>query len=183
MSDAHSRLAYSKLLTDEREDTAADFWLRAITKFNEMWVHRTECVDRQRLMLSVPHIPRRSRGIEHRRTRPHRPETNGNVERFYRTLADELAYPGSTSVTQTAARNSRAGGTSIIITAVTPRSEANHQPAAYLTSRSVRLIMPRRGCDSSPRRRIGQSPGARVTAHDVTLDRDSNSRSNCIGFG
>ena len=30
--------------------------------------------------------------IEHRRTRPYRPQTHGKVERFHRTLADEWAY-------------------------------------------------------------------------------------------
>ena len=30
--------------------------------------------------------------IRHKRTRPHRPQTNGKAERFIRTLLDEWAY-------------------------------------------------------------------------------------------
>lgn len=31
-------------------------------------------------------------GVRHERTRPYRPQTNGKIERFHRTLADGWAY-------------------------------------------------------------------------------------------
>jgi transposase InsO family protein len=90
--DGHSRLAYSELLADERKDTAAEFWLRANTWF-------TDCGITVRKVLTDNGSYYRSNtfadalgDIEHRRTRPYRPQTNGKVERFHRTLADEWAY-------------------------------------------------------------------------------------------
>jgi transposase InsO family protein len=90
--DGHSRLAYSELLADERKDTAAAFWIRANAWF-------TECGVTVRKVLTDNGSCYRSRtfadvlgSIEHRRTRPYRPQTNGKVERFHRTLADEWAY-------------------------------------------------------------------------------------------
>jgi transposase InsO family protein len=90
--DAHSRLAYTELLADERKDTAAAFWSRA-----EAWFR--ECGFTVRKVLTDNGSCYRSHafkdalaGVEHRRTRPYRPQTNGKVERFHRTLADEWAY-------------------------------------------------------------------------------------------
>jgi transposase InsO family protein len=90
--DGHSRLAYSELLADERKETAAAFWLRANAWF-------VECGIAVRKVLTDNGSCYRSRAfdealgdIEHRRTRPYRPQTNGKVERFHRTLADEWAY-------------------------------------------------------------------------------------------
>jgi transposase InsO family protein len=90
--DAHSRLAYSELLADERKETAAAFWLRANTWFNECgFAVRKVLTDNGSCYRS--HAFRDALGdIEHRRTRPYRPQTNGKVERFHRTLADEWAY-------------------------------------------------------------------------------------------
>jgi transposase InsO family protein len=90
--DGHSRLVYSELLGDERKDTAAAFWIRANTWF-------TTCGITVRKVLTDNGACYRSFAfrdalgdIEHRRTRPYRPQTNGKVERFHRTLADEWAY-------------------------------------------------------------------------------------------
>lgn len=90
--DAHSRLAYSELLADERKETAAAFWLRANTWFNECGIIvRNVLTDNGACYRS--HKFRDALGdIKHRRTRPYRPQTNGKVERFHRTLADEWAY-------------------------------------------------------------------------------------------
>jgi transposase InsO family protein len=90
--DGYSRLAYSELLDDERKETAAEFWLRA----NAWFIDKGIVV---RKVLTDNGACYRSRtfadalgAIEHRRTRPYRPQTNGKVERFHRTLADEWAY-------------------------------------------------------------------------------------------
>ena len=90
--DGCSRLAYSELLHDERKDTAAEFWRRA-----KAWFARHGLVVRK--VLTDNGSCYRSRAfkdalgdIEHRFTRPYRPQTNGKVERFHRTLADEWAY-------------------------------------------------------------------------------------------
>jgi len=90
--DGHSRLAYSELLTDERKETAAAFWVRAHAWFNECGITvRKVLTDNGACYRS--HAFRDVLGdVEHRRTRPYRPQTNGKVERFHRTLADEWAY-------------------------------------------------------------------------------------------
>jgi transposase InsO family protein len=90
--EGYSRLAYSELLADERKETASAFWLRANAWFTQGGITVSKVLtDNGSCYRS--HAFRDALGaIEHRRTRPYRPQTNGKVERFHRTLADEWAY-------------------------------------------------------------------------------------------
>ncbi|AOS92542.1 IS481 family transposase [Mycobacterium intracellulare] len=91
--DDHSRLAYSEILTDERKDTAAGFWLRANGFFVDHGITvRRVLTDNGNCYRSKAFADSLSAKITHKRTRPYRPQTNGKVERFNRTLASEWAY-------------------------------------------------------------------------------------------
>jgi transposase InsO family protein len=90
--DDHSRLAYSEILGDERKDTAAGFWNRAAAWFGDLGIQIEEVLtDNGGCYLSTPFAEALGE-IKHRRTRPYRPQTNGKVERFNRTMLDEWAY-------------------------------------------------------------------------------------------
>lgn len=132
--DAHSRLAYSELLADEGKQTAAEFWSRANAWFQMCGITVRKVLTDNGSCYRSHTFREALAGIEHRRTRPYRPQTNGKVERFHRTLADEGPTPGSISATQNVARNSSDGYTPTITTAATQHSAANRPPPAYLTS-------------------------------------------------
>ncbi|MEU0695336.1 IS481 family transposase [Streptomyces niveus] len=92
--DDHSRLAYSEILTDERKETAVAFWQRAHAFFAQAGI-TVERVLTDNGSCYKSYLWRNTlttQGISHKRTRPYRPQTNGKVERFNRTLLDEWAY-------------------------------------------------------------------------------------------
>ena len=91
--DDHCRLAYSEILADERKETAADFWTRANTFFADHGiVVKRVLTDNGSCYRSKEFAKKLTPAITHKRTRPYRPQTNGKVERFNRTLAAEWAY-------------------------------------------------------------------------------------------
>lgn len=92
--DDHSRVAYAEICTDETAATAIGVLERAVAWFAEHGV----TVER---VLSDNGSCYRSYAwrdacaeldIVHKRTRPYRPQTNGKIERFHRTLGDGWAY-------------------------------------------------------------------------------------------
>jgi transposase InsO family protein len=91
--DDHSRLAYSEILSDERKETAAAFWERARAFFAEHGITVLRVItDNGSCYRSKAFNTALGTGVKHKFTRPYRPQTNGKVERFNRTLAAEWAY-------------------------------------------------------------------------------------------
>ncbi|MFJ6376153.1 IS481 family transposase [Pseudarthrobacter oxydans] len=91
--DDHSRLAYTEILTDEKKDTAAGFWERANAYFKSHGITvKRVLTDNGSCYRSYAFKDALGLEIKHKRTRPYRPQTNGKVERYNRTMLDEWAY-------------------------------------------------------------------------------------------
>ena len=96
--DDCTRLAYSEQLDDERKETAAAFWERARAFFADHAITVTAVMtDNGSCYRSRVFANALGKNVKHRRTRPYRPQTNGKVERFNRTLASEWAYAATYS--------------------------------------------------------------------------------------
>jgi transposase InsO family protein len=92
--DDATRLAYVEVLTDEKATTAVGFLKRAIAFYaaHGIAVERV-MTDNGSAYRSTTHaFACRALGIQHLRTRPYRPQTNGKAERFIRTLLAGWAY-------------------------------------------------------------------------------------------
>ena len=92
--DAYSRVVYVEVWADETAATCAAVFDRAVAWFATFKV-AIEAVLTDNGPGYRSNIWRETcdrHNIEHRRIRPHHPQTNGKVERFNRTLLDEWAY-------------------------------------------------------------------------------------------
>jgi transposase InsO family protein len=92
--DDHSRVAYAEICADEKAVTAIAVLHNALAWFADRGV-TVERVLSDNGSAYKSHAWRDActdLGIVHKRTRPYRPQTNGKIERFHRTLSDGWAY-------------------------------------------------------------------------------------------
>ena len=92
--DDHSRVAYAEIHDDERKETAAAVLRRATAWFAARGVtiqrvlsDNGSCYNSRLWKQTCAEL-----GITVKKTRPYRPQTNGKIERFHRTLADGWAF-------------------------------------------------------------------------------------------
>ena len=92
--DDHSRVAYVEAHDDETKETATAVLRNAVAWFAERGVtvarvlsDNGSCYRSHLWAQTCAEL-----GITAKKTRPYRPQTNGKIERFHRTLADGWAY-------------------------------------------------------------------------------------------
>jgi transposase InsO family protein len=92
--DDHTRLAYAEVLSDEKATTATAFTQRAVEWFANHGIS-VEAIMTDNGSCYVSHLwadTLAANSIRHHRIPPRRPQLNGKVERFNRTMLDEWAY-------------------------------------------------------------------------------------------
>jgi len=92
--DDYSRVVYSEIHDDEKADTAVGVLQRAVSWFSArgVKVERVLSDNGSAYRSQAWQAACQDLGIKARHTRPYRPQTNGKIERFHRTLADGWAY-------------------------------------------------------------------------------------------
>jgi transposase InsO family protein len=93
--DDHSRVAYAEIHDNETAATATAVLRNAVTWYADRGITTIERVLSDNGSAYRSHLWRDTcteLGITPKRTRPYRPQTNGKIERFHRTLADGWAF-------------------------------------------------------------------------------------------
>ncbi|OUM45712.1 IS481 family transposase, partial [Arthrobacter agilis] len=92
--DDHSRVAYAEIHADETAATAIGVLQRAVSWFaaRGITVQRVLSDNGSAYKSRLWRETCASLGIKAKKTRPYRPQTNGKIERFHRTLADGWAF-------------------------------------------------------------------------------------------
>jgi transposase InsO family protein len=104
--DDATRLAYVEVLPDERAVTTVGFFERAVAWFAQRGVRVRQVMSDN----GAPYISKpwaawcATQRIEHIRTRPYRPRTNGKAERFIQTMLREWAYAATYRTSEHRAR-------------------------------------------------------------------------------
>jgi transposase InsO family protein len=92
--DDHSRVAYVEARADETKETATEVLRNAVAWFAErgVTVHRVLSDNGSCYRSTLWHETCADLGVTPKKTRPYRPQTNGKIERFHRTLAEGWAF-------------------------------------------------------------------------------------------
>jgi transposase InsO family protein len=92
--DDHSRVAYVEAREDETKETATDVLRNAVAWFADrgVTVHRVLSDNGSCYKSNLWRQTCTDLGITPKKTRPYRPQTNGKIERFHRTLAEGWAF-------------------------------------------------------------------------------------------
>jgi transposase InsO family protein len=92
--DDHSRVAYAEIHDDETAATATTVLRNAVTWFTTRGIpiERVLSDNGSAYRSDLWRAACTELSITPKRTRPYRPQTNGKIERFHRTLADGWGY-------------------------------------------------------------------------------------------
>jgi transposase InsO family protein len=89
-----SRIAFSQILPDERQESAVAFLEAALAYYAGLGVTVSRVMTDNGSCYRSKAFARacRDRGLKHIRTKPYTPKTNGKAERFIQTALREWAY-------------------------------------------------------------------------------------------
>jgi transposase InsO family protein len=92
--DDHTRIAYAEVHDDETSQTATGVLARAVAWYSArgITVERVLSDNGAAYRSGLWHTVCDQLEITVKKTRPYRPQTNGKIERFHRTMADGWAY-------------------------------------------------------------------------------------------